>query len=179
MNPSVPIMLKSLSPSFLIRCPHPLVCLVRERRLATEAWMHQGKPLIRRYCRQHMPGPWCTLWLQTCQDPGLHFAQRTEHILISLQMLNAPLQVFLLPYLPLPPSQTTSSALKGAIQLGIGYTVGNLSSKPERDVLMQDFYVVESIFFPRYTQVHIQYITSAHVDNTILMFVAGVDHYID
>uniref|UniRef100_A0A4W3GM74 Phosphatidylinositol-4-phosphate 5-kinase type 1 gamma n=1 Tax=Callorhinchus milii TaxID=7868 RepID=A0A4W3GM74_CALMI len=36
----------------------------------------------------------------------------------------------------------------GAIQLGIGYTVGNLSSKPERDVLMQDFYVVESIFFP-------------------------------
>lgn len=46
-------------------------------------------------------------------------------------------------------TQTTSSALKGAIQLGIGYTVGNLSSKPERDVLMQDFYVVESIFFPR------------------------------
>lgn len=48
-------------------------------------------------------------------------------------------------------SQTTSSALKGAIQLGIGYTVGNLSSKPERDVLMQDFYVVESIFFPRFS----------------------------
>lgn len=47
--------------------------------------------------------------------------------------------------------QTTSSALQGAIQLGIGYTVGNLSSKPERDVLMQDFYVVESIFFPRCT----------------------------
>uniref|UniRef100_A0A8C2JJH5 Phosphatidylinositol-4-phosphate 5-kinase, type I, gamma b n=1 Tax=Cyprinus carpio TaxID=7962 RepID=A0A8C2JJH5_CYPCA len=45
-------------------------------------------------------------------------------------------------------SVTTSSALRGAIQLGIGYTVGNLSSKPERDVLMQDFYVVESIFFP-------------------------------
>ncbi|KAM9845321.1 phosphatidylinositol 4-phosphate 5-kinase type-1 gamma-like [Aulostomus maculatus] len=44
--------------------------------------------------------------------------------------------------------KTTSSALKEAIQLGIGYTVGNLSSKPERDVLMQDFYVVESIFFP-------------------------------
>uniref|UniRef100_A0A8C7F2B4 Phosphatidylinositol-4-phosphate 5-kinase type 1 gamma n=1 Tax=Oncorhynchus kisutch TaxID=8019 RepID=A0A8C7F2B4_ONCKI len=44
--------------------------------------------------------------------------------------------------------KTTSSALKGAIQLGIGYTVGNLSSKPERDVLMQDFYVVESVFFP-------------------------------
>ncbi|XP_014739867.1 PREDICTED: phosphatidylinositol 4-phosphate 5-kinase type-1 gamma-like isoform X4 [Sturnus vulgaris] len=46
--------------------------------------------------------------------------------------------------------KTTSSTLKGAIQLGIGYTVGNLSSKPERDVLMQDFYVVESIFFPRF-----------------------------
>lgn len=46
--------------------------------------------------------------------------------------------------------QTTSSALKGAIQLGITHTVGSLSTKPERDVLMQDFYVVESIFFPRY-----------------------------
>ncbi|XP_058019483.1 phosphatidylinositol 4-phosphate 5-kinase type-1 gamma isoform X3 [Ahaetulla prasina] len=45
-------------------------------------------------------------------------------------------------------TETTSTTLKGAIQLGIGYTVGNLSSKPERDVLMQDFYVVESIFFP-------------------------------
>lgn len=55
----------------------------------------------------------------------------------------------------MPPAlpQTTSSTLKGAIQLGIGYTVGNLSSKPERDVLMQDFYVVESIFFPRYALV--------------------------
>lgn len=48
--------------------------------------------------------------------------------------------------------QTTSSALKGAIQLGIGYTVGNLTSKPDRDVLMQDFYVVESVFLPRYEQ---------------------------
>uniref|UniRef100_A0A8D0L1C1 Phosphatidylinositol-4-phosphate 5-kinase type 1 alpha n=1 Tax=Sphenodon punctatus TaxID=8508 RepID=A0A8D0L1C1_SPHPU len=47
-----------------------------------------------------------------------------------------------------PLLQTTSSALKGAIQLGITHTVGSLSTKPERDVLMQDFYVVESIFFP-------------------------------
>ncbi|KAJ8380764.1 hypothetical protein SKAU_G00015420 [Synaphobranchus kaupii] len=44
--------------------------------------------------------------------------------------------------------KTTSSVLKGAIQLGIGYTVGNLTSKPDRDVLMQDFYVVESVFLP-------------------------------
>ncbi|KAI2655520.1 Phosphatidylinositol 4-phosphate 5-kinase type-1 alpha [Labeo rohita] len=44
--------------------------------------------------------------------------------------------------------KTTSSALKGAIQLGIAHTVGSLSQKAERDVLMQDFYVVESIFFP-------------------------------
>ncbi|KAL7884716.1 hypothetical protein AOLI_G00074860 [Acnodon oligacanthus] len=44
--------------------------------------------------------------------------------------------------------KTTSSTLKGAIQLGIGYTVGNLTSKPDRDVLMQDFYVVESVFLP-------------------------------
>ncbi|XP_046699997.1 phosphatidylinositol-4-phosphate 5-kinase, type I, alpha, a isoform X2 [Silurus meridionalis] len=44
--------------------------------------------------------------------------------------------------------KTTSSALKGAIQLGIAHTVGSLSQKPERDVLMQDFEEVESIFFP-------------------------------
>ncbi|XP_069549864.1 phosphatidylinositol 4-phosphate 5-kinase type-1 alpha-like isoform X1 [Brachyistius frenatus] len=44
--------------------------------------------------------------------------------------------------------KTTSSALKGAIQLGITHTVGSLSRKPERDVLLQDFEVVESIFFP-------------------------------
>ncbi|XP_033832092.2 phosphatidylinositol-4-phosphate 5-kinase, type I, beta a [Periophthalmus magnuspinnatus] len=42
----------------------------------------------------------------------------------------------------------TPEALKGAIQLGIGYAVGNLSSKPDRDVLMQDFSVVESVFLP-------------------------------
>uniref|UniRef100_A0A671P7K0 Phosphatidylinositol-4-phosphate 5-kinase, type I, alpha, b n=1 Tax=Sinocyclocheilus anshuiensis TaxID=1608454 RepID=A0A671P7K0_9TELE len=44
--------------------------------------------------------------------------------------------------------KTPSSALKGTIQLGITHTVGSLSQKAERDVLMQDFYVVESIFFP-------------------------------
>uniref|UniRef100_A0A1A8IGW1 Phosphatidylinositol-4-phosphate 5-kinase, type I, alpha, a n=4 Tax=Nothobranchius TaxID=28779 RepID=A0A1A8IGW1_NOTKU len=44
--------------------------------------------------------------------------------------------------------KTRSSALKGAIQLGITHTVGSLSQKPERDVLLQDFEVVESIFFP-------------------------------
>ncbi|XP_029023855.1 phosphatidylinositol 4-phosphate 5-kinase type-1 alpha-like [Betta splendens] len=44
--------------------------------------------------------------------------------------------------------KTTSSALKGAIQLGITHTVGSLSQKPERDVLLQDFEVVESFFFP-------------------------------
>jgi len=47
--------------------------------------------------------------------------------------------------------QPTAEALRGAIQLGIGYTVGNLTSKPDRDVLMQDFYVVESVFLPRYS----------------------------
>ncbi|XP_028317126.1 phosphatidylinositol 4-phosphate 5-kinase type-1 alpha-like isoform X2 [Gouania willdenowi] len=44
--------------------------------------------------------------------------------------------------------KTTSSALKGAIQLGITHTVGSLTQKPERDVLLQDFEVVDSIFFP-------------------------------
>ncbi|PWA15170.1 hypothetical protein CCH79_00008701, partial [Gambusia affinis] len=44
--------------------------------------------------------------------------------------------------------KTTSSTLKAAIQLGITHTVGSLNQKPERDVLLQDFEVVESIFFP-------------------------------
>uniref|UniRef100_A0A3P9J574 Phosphatidylinositol-4-phosphate 5-kinase type 1 alpha n=1 Tax=Oryzias latipes TaxID=8090 RepID=A0A3P9J574_ORYLA len=44
--------------------------------------------------------------------------------------------------------RTSSSTLKGAIQLGIAHTVGSLTQKPERDVLLQDFEVVESIFFP-------------------------------
>ncbi|GAB0204441.1 phosphatidylinositol 4-phosphate 5-kinase type-1 beta [Grus japonensis] len=51
-------------------------------------------------------------------------------------------------YRPISLILTASSAIKGAIQLGIGYTVGNLTSKPDRDVLMQDFYVVESVFLP-------------------------------
>ncbi|KAF7700734.1 phosphatidylinositol-4-phosphate 5-kinase, type I, beta a [Silurus meridionalis] len=41
----------------------------------------------------------------------------------------------------------TAEAVKGAIQLGIAYTVGK-QTKPDRDVLMQDFYVVDSVFFP-------------------------------
>ncbi|XP_013381957.1 phosphatidylinositol 4-phosphate 5-kinase type-1 alpha isoform X1 [Lingula anatina] len=41
-----------------------------------------------------------------------------------------------------------TSELMAAIQLGIGQSIGGLSSKPERDVLMQDFQVVESVFFP-------------------------------
>ncbi|XP_037341484.2 phosphatidylinositol-4-phosphate 5-kinase, type I, beta a isoform X2 [Pungitius pungitius] len=45
-------------------------------------------------------------------------------------------------------TKPTAAALKGAIQLGIGYAVGNLSSKPDRDVLMQDFSMVESVFLP-------------------------------
>lgn len=44
--------------------------------------------------------------------------------------------------------KTTSSALKDAIQLGITHTVGSLTQKPGRDVLLQDFEEVESIFFP-------------------------------
>eukprot|EP00058_Branchiostoma_floridae_P005873 XP_002591361.1 hypothetical protein BRAFLDRAFT_216408 [Branchiostoma floridae] len=44
--------------------------------------------------------------------------------------------------------QTTSSALMTAIQLGISHSIGGLSSKPERDLLIQDFSVVESVFFP-------------------------------
>ncbi|XP_052267877.1 phosphatidylinositol 4-phosphate 5-kinase type-1 alpha-like isoform X4 [Dreissena polymorpha] len=41
-----------------------------------------------------------------------------------------------------------TSELMAAIQLGIGQSVGGLSSKPERDLLMQDFGVVQSVVFP-------------------------------
>ncbi|KAK3577340.1 hypothetical protein CHS0354_008436 [Potamilus streckersoni] len=42
----------------------------------------------------------------------------------------------------------TTSELMQAIQLGIGQSIGGLSSKPDRDLLLQDFGVVESVFFP-------------------------------
>ncbi|WAR30136.1 PI51A-like protein, partial [Mya arenaria] len=41
-----------------------------------------------------------------------------------------------------------TSELQAAIQLGIGQSVGGLSAKAERDLLMQDFGVVQSVFFP-------------------------------
>eukprot|EP00057_Strongylocentrotus_purpuratus_P011489 XP_011665963.1 PREDICTED: phosphatidylinositol 4-phosphate 5-kinase type-1 beta isoform X1 [Strongylocentrotus purpuratus] len=47
--------------------------------------------------------------------------------------------------------KTSSSTLMAAIQLGIGHSVGSISAKKdqrERDVLLQDFTVVESVFFP-------------------------------
>ncbi|XP_048749610.1 phosphatidylinositol 4-phosphate 5-kinase type-1 alpha-like isoform X5 [Ostrea edulis] len=42
----------------------------------------------------------------------------------------------------------STSELMAAIQLGIGQSIGGLSSKPERDLLMQDFAVIESVFYP-------------------------------
>ena len=36
-----------------------------------------------------------------------------------------------------------------AIQLGIGQSVGGLAPKPMRDVLYEDFHVVETVFFPK------------------------------
>ncbi|XP_061673618.1 phosphatidylinositol 4-phosphate 5-kinase type-1 alpha-like [Syngnathoides biaculeatus] len=44
--------------------------------------------------------------------------------------------------------KTPSWALQGAIQLGITHTVCSLAQKSERDVLLQDFEEVESIYFP-------------------------------
>ncbi|XP_069993808.1 phosphatidylinositol 4-phosphate 5-kinase type-1 alpha isoform X22 [Penaeus vannamei] len=41
-----------------------------------------------------------------------------------------------------------TSQLMASIQLGIQQAVGSLASKPDLDVLIQDFYVVETIFFP-------------------------------
>jgi 1-phosphatidylinositol-4-phosphate 5-kinase len=36
----------------------------------------------------------------------------------------------------------------GAIQLGIANSVGSLASKAKRDILVQDFEVIESVAFP-------------------------------
>ncbi|XP_032722459.1 phosphatidylinositol 4-phosphate 5-kinase type-1 beta [Lontra canadensis] len=69
-------------------------------------------------------------------------------LLNSKIVIDFPERYVLEPTVPDLQLETASSAIKGAIQLGIGYTVGNLTSKPDRDVLMQDFYVVESVFLP-------------------------------
>ncbi|XP_014678739.1 PREDICTED: phosphatidylinositol 4-phosphate 5-kinase type-1 alpha-like, partial [Priapulus caudatus] len=44
--------------------------------------------------------------------------------------------------------KVATSQLMESIQLGIRHMVGGLSSKPERDLLMQDFQVVETVIFP-------------------------------
>jgi len=36
-----------------------------------------------------------------------------------------------------------------AIQLGIGQSVGRLAPKARRDVLYEDFHIVETVFYPR------------------------------
>ncbi|XP_073811264.1 phosphatidylinositol 4-phosphate 5-kinase 59B isoform X4 [Musca autumnalis] len=41
-----------------------------------------------------------------------------------------------------------TSQIMGSIQLGIQHTVGSLASKPKRDLLMMDFWEIESIVFP-------------------------------
>ncbi|XP_016953355.1 phosphatidylinositol 4-phosphate 5-kinase type-1 alpha isoform X6 [Drosophila biarmipes] len=41
-----------------------------------------------------------------------------------------------------------TSQIMGSIQLGIQHTVGSLASKPKRDLLMMDFWEIESITFP-------------------------------
>ena len=44
--------------------------------------------------------------------------------------------------------KTPSYAIMSATQLGIGYSVGRLSARQERDILMVDFYFVEKVWFP-------------------------------
>jgi len=41
-----------------------------------------------------------------------------------------------------------TSQIMGSIQLGVQHAIGGLASKPERDLLMQDFMTVEQTFFP-------------------------------
>ncbi len=41
-----------------------------------------------------------------------------------------------------------TSQLMGAIQLGIGNAIGSLAGKAKRDLLVQDFDVVDKLAFP-------------------------------
>lgn len=43
-----------------------------------------------------------------------------------------------------------SNALMRAIQLGISNAIGGLASRPRRDILVQDFEVIEEVIFPPY-----------------------------
>jgi len=36
-----------------------------------------------------------------------------------------------------------------AIQLGLGHSIGSLAPKPMRDLLYEDFNVIETVSFPR------------------------------
>ena len=45
--------------------------------------------------------------------------------------------------------QKPTLELMAAIQLGIGHSVGRLSSKPSHDILLKDFFEIERVFFPR------------------------------
>lgn len=43
-----------------------------------------------------------------------------------------------------------TNALMSAIQLGIANSIGSLASMPTRDILLQDFEVIETVNFPAY-----------------------------
>ena len=43
--------------------------------------------------------------------------------------------------------QIHTTTIMGSIQLGIGHAVGGLASKPDRDVLVQDFITIETTNF--------------------------------
>ena len=45
--------------------------------------------------------------------------------------------------------QKPTSELMAAMQLGIGQSITSLCIKQKRDLLLQDFSIVETVFFPR------------------------------
>lgn len=47
-----------------------------------------------------------------------------------------------------------TNALMGAIQLGIANSIGSLASKPKRDLLLQDFDVIETVSFPPFVLIY-------------------------
>ena len=45
--------------------------------------------------------------------------------------------------------QKPTSELMAAMQLGIGQSITSLAVRPKRDLLLQDFTIVETVIFPR------------------------------
>ncbi|VDP29138.1 unnamed protein product [Soboliphyme baturini] len=83
-------------------------------------------------------------YLRTPTTPGPSFrGDREKHEKKKIGHRRVDLETGLVTYKKVPTSQ-----LMGAIQLGISNSVGSLASKPERDLLLQDFGDTVIVSFP-------------------------------